>query len=130
MSGINRAAERGHTGELPMVTCKWDSEEKCTVLEHYVDGVHLPRFATKREIGWGRYLVREFLKPERVRRIIQIYHNPRTGQPSYKPRYYEYEYSFEQIAAEEATPEWQKAKAKFDKKDMISKDGVIRRNYY
>jgi hypothetical protein len=105
MAGINKCAEQARTGELPVVkVIKGGWSE---------DG-----YRTKKELdGWNPYLVRKFLKPDRIRQNMREWENRETWAKQLFSCGYEYEYSPEQVGAVEATPEWQKAKAKADVKE-------------
>jgi hypothetical protein len=102
MAGLNKAAELARSGNLPLVE----------VVEGYYN---------KRELcdsfGWHPYLVRKFLKPDRIRRVMAWWENPANNyERVLRLRYYEFEYYQAQIKAVEATAEWQQAKARSDRK--------------
>src|SRR5713226_6409902 len=104
MAGINRIAAQALKGELP-VTRVLDTDPP-------------PKgFRTKRELGgWNDYLVRKFLKPDRIRETVHRGENLETKEAVYFRVALNYEYGEEQVSAVEATAEWQTAKARFNKK--------------
>ena len=107
MAGINRIAEQKKTGELPSV--------------RVLDTDPPPAgFRAKDEIqGWNEYLIRKFLKPDRIREVVHRGENLETKQAIYFQKRLIYEYSDEQIARVEATPEFQKARARAAKKGSV-----------
>jgi hypothetical protein len=119
MSGINRCAERARNGELPVVCCEAALREngrKCTVQEHYVDGVHLPGFLDRWDIG-PYYQVRKFFtgKEERIKRTAYRFVNPR-GEVKFGRISFVYQYSERLVAEIRATDAWRWAIYKFDAK--------------
>jgi hypothetical protein len=107
MAGINKCAEQARTGELPVVKVMEGESSK--------DG-----YRTKKElVGWNPYLVRKFLKPDKIRQKMYIWENRETWVKELRTSGYEYEYSPEQVRAVEATPEWQKARARAVRKGSI-----------
>jgi hypothetical protein len=67
--------------------------------------------------GWSYHMVRTFLKPDSLRQNMRR----RTRRRGNRSMFYqcsplEYEYSLAQVLAVEATPKWQKAKARAARK--------------
>ena len=102
MAGLNTAAELARTGQLPVF--------------EYVEGYY-----TKFDLqyrGWNQYLVRKFLRPERIRKVMAWRESREEGyRRELRLRYYEFEYYQTQVEEVERTSEWQKAKARLDRKD-------------
>lgn len=67
--------------------------------------------------GWTNHMIRTLLKPDRIRKNLRDRTRPRKGKNrAYRCSPWEYEYSREQVSAVAAKPEWQKAKARADRK--------------
>jgi len=107
MAGINRIAEQKRTGELPVV--------------EVLDTDRPPAgFRAKDEIyGWNEYLVRKFLKPDRIRQVVHRGEDLETKRSIKFQVKLIHEYSEEQIATVEATPEFRKAQARAAKKGSV-----------
>jgi hypothetical protein len=106
--GINRVAEQARKGELPVVRVREGEPPPA--------GHRTKRDLLTLEGGWNAYLVRKFLKPDRIREVYEVGENLETKEKFDWRVSLAYEYSDEQIAQAETTAEWQKAKAKSDRK--------------
>jgi|SRR5579859_335650 len=96
------------SGKLPEVNVLQEEEGK--------DGYRTRLELSTKEGGWNEYLIRKFLKPDRIRKTVVRYENLETREKSFREINSSFDYSPEQIATVQATPEWQKAKARADKK--------------
>jgi len=111
MAGINRAAELARTGSLPVVE---------------VDEGYYTRSDLEVHRGWNHYLIRKFLKPDRIRKVMGVWEDrDKNWAKERRVRYYEFEYCETQVAAIEATPEWQKAKTRSDRKAAQGRVNIL-----
>lgn len=120
-----RIEERVARGELPEFEIRVAKEDKTQQSRE--------DFFNKRELrlrAWTDHMIEKFLKPERVLKTLRYEKKGWKGKPYERTANCsrEYEYSHEKVFAVEATPEWQKAKAKADKRAANPKGRNVR--YY